>query len=677
MLDKVTEMVAHMIGIFQITVEEGRMRDEYLKFLALKQAEPDITPLEGGALMLRAAFTPDEFIPGVQYSDLAVTSVAPPQGFFAGWFGFPQPYWHPIEGAGPVGAQYLLYHDTAQGQPLLVLEPPGSVVTITYQYGMMEDNDLLLTADSNIEFTDPGHFRAELQDYFTVAKALGAASGTDFPVLGESVHDYGVALYQAMGEVSDIGLSGSTVVVQHGAAAFGIYENGASVETVTSLDDVMPAYLQKKNGDDEAQDTDSDDAEAPADAAYTRDPYEGLDDPSDAGDQFKLAPGHEVVSGANTLVNDASIFVSWLDAPVISVMGDVINLNMISQTNLLVEHTSFSGATGAIGSASYNSATLSRTSSAPPVDDSAEQSASDPSLPANWAVTRIDGDVLAVNWVQQFSFMTDNDRADIAFSSTNTYIGLGENTIANGVNLAEIGYGYDLILIGGNLISINQVSQINVLIDNDTVSYSGMQPIAFSFGDNLLFNGVSINSVGIDAYGAMQDNFAKASEKLADGGLTLDQSVAHDSVFEGVDILRVLYISGDMTTINRIDQTNVLGDSDQVHLALDNFQMASGGPVTVTTGSNATINMASIEQYGVDSKVMVGGDVYDDALLYQAGLIDTDAHPLGVGLTALTSEAVVFLADDMLGPDVSDGAVITPPMTDYAQTPDIMQTMLA
>jgi hypothetical protein len=61
------------------------------------------------------------------------------------------------------------------------------------------------------------------------------------------------------------------------------------------------------------------------------------------------------------------------------------------------------------------------------------------------------------------------------------------------------------------------------------------------------------------------------------------------------------------------------------------------------------LNAARIHDIGLDSEVMVGGDAYSDALIYQARLMDPDAPPTGVGLVPLASEAVAFLADDMLG----------------------------
>ncbi len=674
MLDKVTEMVAHMIGIFQITLEQERMRDDYLKNDALRPLDPRTDPLAGPPVQFKSPYQLDGFDPGFRHAETAPEGPRSlPEGFLPPPLFSAAPLWIPEADILPEIRVEAVAAGFGVAGVALTLEPPGSVVTITYQSIHLSDNDLLLLADSGVTFVDPSWHAAQLQEYLGVAQAVTPTFGQGLPPLGDSAHDHAMGLHAQMQETGDPGLTGLTVSIQTGDAAYATYENGQSVETATKLDDVMPAFLAKKSGADES-DEDSD-----AEPSWAPGPFAGLDGGAVEDDPFAPDPGHEVVAGGNTAVNQANIATGWLDAPVIAVMGDVIHLNIISQTHMLIEHGQFGGAGTASASAAWNSATMARVSSAPPED---EAGGAEPdgalSLPANWAVTRIDGDLLTVNHVQQYSFVTDFDRADIAFYSANTYIGLGDNTVINLADLAEIGFGYDLIIVGGHMITLNQISQMNVLIDNDTVTYGGVQPTDFSAGDNLVFNGASISTTGIDSYQGMQDNFAKAAEGLAEGGLSIDASVAHDSVFEGVDILRVLYVSGDVTTINRVDQTNVLGDSDQVHLALDNFQEATGAEVTVTAGSNAAINLASISQYGVDSTVSVGGDVYDDALLYQAGFVDTDANPLGVGLPALANEAVAFLADDMIGPDTGmDDMGIVPTVPEYADSPDMMQTMLA
>ena len=104
--------------------------------------------------------------------------------------------------------------------------------------------------------------------------------------------------------------------------------------------------------------------------------------------------------------------------------------------------------------------------------------------------------------------------------------------------------------------------------------------------------------------------------------------------------------AGDVLDLSMISQTNVLGDSDQVALVRGRFDAATGGPtVTISTGSNALINKASI--LDVDSaggKIMLGGDHYSDEILFQAELV-APGHALDPGANpdALAYEAIAFL----------------------------------
>ncbi|MGO4910552.1 type I secretion protein ATPase [Pseudorhodobacter sp. W20_MBD10_FR17] len=668
MLDKVTEMVAHMIGIFHTTLEDGRMRDSYLTTHALRQSDPETGPLLSAADAFKAPYQLEDFKPRIRYDD--VPRDLPKMGFEPPFPGNPDS----LHWAGLLPVEPLFHTPTAPifakefVRPKLTLEPPGSVVTVTLQTAYLADNDLLRLNDSGTVFVDPAVFESQLQGYHAVAQAISAPIGTALPDLGVSAHGHALALHNDIGTLNAPDFSGATITILHGTDAIGSFSNGKAVEVEAPLQDVMPAYLAKYDVTDQPA----------ADAApdWVPDPFDGLNTPYASGENFTPSEGHELVTGANTLINQTNISFGWLDAPVIAVMGDVISLNIISQTNMLIEHAQLGGAGYASTSASYNSAFISLQSSASPIEAGGDTEAN-LTLPWNWAVTRIDGDLLTVNHVQQYSFVTDLDRADVGFYSASSYIDMGQNQVINLTSLLEIGYGYDLIIIGGNMITINQISQMNVLIDNALVSYDGLLPTAFSAGDNLLYNGAAISVTGIDSYQSMQSNFETAANGLAAGDTDIGASAARDPVFEGIDILRVLYISGDATTINMVNQTNVLGDSDQVHLALDNFQSATGADISVTTGSNALINLASISQLGVDSQVSVGGEVYSDALLYQAGFLDTDANPLGVALPALTNEAVAFLADDMVGPDAPDDMGIVPTTIDATSTPDVMQSMLA
>ncbi len=678
MLDKVTEMVAHMIGIFHTEMEAQRMRDIYDAFKALKAENPEGEPIAAVAVSIKVPYELGGFTPGLDHeaplpTASALDPIAPhywttaqPISFFNRFL--------PSEESVSASPGHAFGGGIAV--PVPTLEPPGSVAVITVQMAFLSDDDWVMLGDGTTIFTDPDAFLNDLLVYQDIAASMTAPMGADPLMPGPDARDDAVTLHARISAFVGGAVAGSTEHVAHGAEADGIHQNGHAATELPMLDDVMPAYLKAKAGQDESETSEEDAGHEWPDA------FEGLGD-IDAPMPYRpdVEAGHLVIAGGNTMINQVTISSAWLDAPVIAVMGDVAQLNVIAQVNVLVQHAS--GGIGAVApSASINSAEIARTSTLPQPDPEAgpEQDEADgPStLPSNWVVTRIDGDLISVNHVSQFSFQTDHDRAEVAFTGTSTFIGLGDNTIVNVTDLAELGFGYDLIIVGGAMISVNWIQQINVLIDNDAITYSGVFPVGVQVGDNLLFNGAQIGANGIDHYEEMTSNFAGASDSLAGGANTIGSDVAHDPLFEGVDLLRVLYIDGDLTTVNWLEQTNVMGDSDQVHMALDDLLAATGASVDVITGSNALINLASINQYGTDSTVMVGGDVYDDALLYQAELIDTDADPLGVGMPALAPAAVAFLADDMLEPE---GAQIDTPILPTAPeghaSPDMMQTMLA
>lgn len=676
LMDKVTEIIAHMFGIFHTTLEEERMREVYDKFKSLAAADPENEALEATGVTFKAKYKLEGFNANLKRE--GETPTEPPSNINIPFFSGADVT---ISNLAPIVAapaetvsQYASV--SGFGKAILMIEPPSSVVVITIQYAFLDDNDLLLLGTGDTVFTDPAEFLAQLQQYQTIATAIAAPLSAEMVAPGEDATQDAIALHHQISTAEATTLTGVVATMLHGVDAIGLHINGEVTEEIPALDDLWPAFRADDAGDaDDDPDTDDDPGTEVTNDHEWPDPFEGLAPGYSDTDLDDIEDGHAIVTGANLLVNEVIINSAWLDAPVISVMGDVVNLSVISQINVLVDQD-YGTFNAFAPSTAMNAATLSATATTPVPDEG--ESNTDPVLPSNWAVTRIEGDLIAINQISQYSFVTDDDRAEVRFDSTNVYISTGDNTVINLTDLSELGFGYDLIMIGGSMISVNWINQINVMIDNDTVTYSGDLPADFSGGDNLLFNGATMNSEGIDSYGGMQDNFAAASADFANGALTIDEDVAHDSVFEGTEILRVLYIEGDLTTVNWIEQTNVLGDSDQVHLALDNLETATGATATVTTGSNATVNIATINEYGVDSTVAVNGEVYDDALLYQAELIDTDADPFGVDMPALATEAVAFLADDMMTPDTGPAdPTITATAPESTASPDVMQSMLA
>lgn len=691
LMDKTTEMVAHMIGIFHTSVEEVRLREVYDKFTALKKEAMDAEAIGIVDVNFKTGYRLGEFSPSVKYkvpfveegTSSPIFPLHTPTGFYipgiwGGKLKFDLPQFYPpfFWGGG--------------GKAKFTLEPPASVIVVTLQSNYLYDDDLLIQGDGTTVFTDPTELLEDLQQYQVVAQAIEMPLDAQELLTGDDLKTDAIELHGRLGAVEGSTITGLSATVLHGAEALGQHLNGELVEELEALADVLPAHHQPDAAEDETgvSSVEDSDHEWP-------DPFEGLDNDGATSEDFAIELGHTVVAGGNSMVNEVSIHSAWLDAPLMAVVGDVVNMQVIAQVNVMINQ-SYGASWEQSGSTVLNGAGMSFASSAP-ADEDGEEAAPIPAgggLPSDWIVTRIEGDVVSLNHINQYSFQTDHDRAELTFTSTNTFIGLGDNTVYNQINLGELGFGYDLIIIGGSMITANWISQTNVLIDNDKVTFAGGNKAAVGLGDNLLFNKAIINGTGVDMHEKMSTSMAGIADKfgkktkdkdededtegVADMDVGFQNDPSYSPVFEGVDVLRVLYVEGDLALINWIKQTNILGDSDQVHLAMDNLAEETGAQVHVTAGSNAVVNLATINEYGIDSTIQVGGDVYDDALLYQAELIDTEADPLGVSLEGLASEAVAFLAEDMLAPEIGqEEDSIVPTAPEDTSSPDVMQTMLA
>jgi hypothetical protein len=280
-------------------------------------------------------------------------------------------------------------------------------------------------------------------------------------------------------------------------------------------------------------------------------------------------------------------------------------------------------------------------------------------FPTSWIITTLHADLIACNWMTQQNFVMDHDVLSLMWSGASTFLRLGDNSLVNIAEILELGQGYDLIVIGGDMINVSMIRQMNVLLDADWVATAGGSA-SVSAGGNLLWNGAQITGSGQDQMMAMDGAYADLADAVMTGATGAIPLSLTAPAFEGIGTLNVLYITGDYMTLNVIDQTNILGDADQVAALMPDDTMASGAEVSIISGSNALINLATINTVGMDSTIHVGGDIYSDALIYQANFIDADAaDPYAAqGPAALTSEAVLFLADGMLTVDDAPPAYI-------------------
>ncbi|PPB81156.1 hypothetical protein LV82_01198 [Albidovulum inexpectatum] len=656
-LDRTTEAIAHFIGLFQVEIEEMRLRDAYDSF----RARPPENTEDSDLVKVTISFRAPHELQGVEVSGSAMGTAQSPAREFV-----PTPVAELQPATQPTPAEISAQVETPTPDPEMLnptsaivlrweIPLPNTVVTVTVQTIHMNDNDILVF-DDDLHFVDPDAFTAELMELAVVADSLGFGLSE----LMEPGHipsaDAILAAFAEAQLVTEAAPEGAHVAVIQGEALAGIFVNGEAAEEIPDFNDSLPRSMQNAETDD----------------------TDGVTEIALPVSPFAVEDGHHVSTGENLTANEAHIVKNWVDAEVIAVAGDVIQVNIISQVNVLSDQDFGPGAPGT-PSATINAAKIESVSSAPDDAEPVSRPAADPVFPQHWQVERVDGDVVLENWVQSHIFATDNDCAQVVLTGSNTSIGLGENALGNYTSLIELGFHYDLIIVGGDMISMNFIEQVNVLHDDDVILGDGWGDAIVEGGDNLLMNAAAICETGIDTTIAMTDPFRADLDALAAGASDISDAVAKDALFAGKDALSVLYISGDLIEFNAIQQVTHLGDADQVQAALADI-LASGGDLTVNSGSNAMLNAATIEDLGIDSTVLAGGDVYSDALIHQAELIDMDSLPDGVALTALTNEAVAaFLSPDMIdgNPVATDDADAIAPIPADAGNLDVMQSALS
>lgn len=665
LLDRTTEAISHFIGLFQLDIEAARMRDGYDAFRAAQGKAIELNDLPEFTITLRAPYALKGFDPGVDYqpvfdlSAFVTVQIAP----YAELTGASVPL---DTFVGTSAEEQLMIRIQASSAPHWDIPPPNSIITVTVQHLSLSDNDFL-DFGHGYAFVDPSVHAAQFTELVHLAHELSIAGLTEIMTPGYMVSTEEVlVVFDAAMSLNGSAVAGASVIVISGEAASGIVVNGVHVGEMPDFMDNLPAALRE---DDEEEGADEDgDEDAPD---WVDAPQMPGDHDDDAANPYQVAPGHHITMGGNLSANEAFVTSYWVDAGVIAVMGDVVRLDIISQINVMSDQDS--GGAGAPSTA-VNAAQIENTSSNL---DGELVDAGVPTFPQHWQVERVEGDVVALNWVQQHIFATDFDRAEIEISGSNTAIGLGGNTLGNFMSILELGFHYDLIIVGGAMITLNMIAQINVLLDADAIAGTAGAVNVIDTGDNYLQNSASISSTGIDTMEEMTDDFAANGEALANGAGSITGAIAADPLFAGYETLSVLYISGDLIQLNAIQQYNYVGDADQVYLALDDFIAAAGDDVTVTTGSNALLNDAQIANNGIDSVVMAGGDVYSDALIHQAGLIDPEAMPNGV-TAALSNEAIAaFLTGDMIeAAPIADDFAGAAPMPADSGSLDVMNSVL-
>ncbi|WP_192359711.1 type I secretion protein [Mesorhizobium mediterraneum] len=667
-MDKITEAISHFVGLFEITLEQTRLRKAYDEFKALQAVEEERPELSSHTIDVEAGYNLEDFVPSIQYSPVPpkfvlttpwsefqfappdIPAIPQPDVVYPGLLLHPEA---PLMGSAP--SRLILPH----------IEPPGSVAVLINQELRLSDNDYVGAGGHGLKFSpEAANYGAEMAALLGAAADLSPIDDLEMPGSSEEI----VTIIKTAGER----LNGhpeesdgeADVFVVKADVIEGTYVNGQSVDEAPKLDDHLP---EKHRRADEEEDEEGE----PEQPSYT---------PGSGGIDIDVSV--ELEAGGNLLVNSVSMANNWLQSPVCAVMGDHVELNAIVQINVSCDSDLVSSSINGWGlnatdpTQGFNIAMFKR------VDPSAEAAASKAKqgdFPEHWVVTEVEGDLLIMNWIQQYTLMTDNDVSILSSSGVETLVTAGANTAANDISLDELGFHYDLIVVGGNIYDANIIHQLNVLLDNDLIgAVDGFQTTgegAASTSGNLLWNQANIVNYGAaDRFEAMSEAYRKACESLQNGNGDLSD-ILDDGPFAGIGALRVLYISGDILNLQYVKQTTILGDSDQVALAM-NALAHPEADWTISTGTNSLVNYAYIADVDSTGKTYVGGGIYSDEILIQAELISTGPDLGGQDPDMLVNEAVAFLDDDMLAPEGSQN-VAYPSLVPESTYSDPMQSVLA
>ncbi|MCU0902318.1 MAG: hypothetical protein MUE83_00400 [Tabrizicola sp.] len=617
-IDITTEEVWHFIGSFHQITEAARGRASYDAYKAqqAKPAEGDLTFLN---TTYKAPYKAGDFQPGMQIEapaepQAALLIKAPARPHDAEALTGPLPplpllpeIEAPMQIGPPTGAPY---------EVLFALPPPASVALIFGQLNLLSDQDIQIQHDFGITFAPFSTSDGPMAALLETADALDQLGDYDHPSDVAAIKAIGWQVAQDITTMS----TGDHAALIEGSAVSGVHINGAAADAMPALADHLPDVPEPVSVPPGSTWEDQVSAEA------------------------SVPPAHIAVTGGNALVNEVVLTVSWLDAPVMLVQGDALSISVISQINVMSGQLDASF--GAAAQSAMINAALHGVTAGPLPEVPAETAGI---FPTSWIITTLHADLIQCNWMTQQNFVIDHDVLSLTWSGGASFLRLGDNSLLNIAELLELGWGYDLIVIGGDMINVSMIRQMNVLLDADWVAMAGGE-VTLTAGGNLLWNSAQITGTGLDGMLAMDAYHADLAEAVMTGTTGAIPLPVSNAAFEGGGTLSVLYITGDFLTLNMIDQTNILGDADQVAALATEATYANGAEVAVISGANSLVNLATIDTIGVDSDIHVAGEIYSDALIYQANFIDEGAvDPYAAqGPAALASEAVLFLADGML-----------------------------
>lgn len=677
--EKTSEIIAHFIGHFDAIIDEVRMRIGYTQGeVATEAAEPlaDLQALDpdfASQLLLK------DFGPGVAYKGgpfelEGQIGTEPPTGpSFQEILDDPSD----IASAGTRFPHFGWGASVPIEEELEVYTGPGSTISHMSQFNLLQDDDYLNMTGEEHAKLDTSFVVERLAEYATKAAVFtpfAALDRTDvygdLVKIADDIHAFKEGLVSD--ETTALGTDADVDFVLAGNRIDGTYVDGELIDEAPVLEDLLPDRGIAKPPED------IDEESTETSIEQTAGPQNILD----------------VGAGANVVANIAAVTNTGVIAPTMSVMGDYHQVDMITQayiysdndTNGLAPSAQWGDCDSAQQSSTVamNIALFERHTYGDPGSEPETPAEGEPTFPSDWRVSVIEGDVCFVQWIEQYNFITDNDQMIVTTTGSETSVLLGGNVALNITAYLGISMQYDLVIVGGDMLDMNIISQLAVLYDNDWIIGADGCPdgIVTQTGNNLLWNQASIQNVGDDdRFETMPDYMNQTVQGIQDGNPDMPQDLATDVNFSGYEWLNVLYITGNLYDVTYIKQVSVLGDADHVtQVAAELLANNEDAQVTIDTGSNAVVNIAEIIDYdSFGDTTYIAGHVYSDAILIQGGIIEDDpTQPQPVN-NQLANEVIAFLDDDPSTNDTDDAVINAGNDLSWSNAcpSDVMQSVIA
>ncbi|MGO7322848.1 hypothetical protein ACCS95_29800 [Rhizobium ruizarguesonis] len=672
-IEKISEIIAHFIGLFEMTTDEMRLRTNYAEGAGPGADGPALPDQDA----YTAAFSSDlqlrDYDPGVIYKSGSYDIEYGPARHLGRVFE------DSLEKLAAIAAKDIpLPHFGDPTDIVLTDEPeltvfagPGSAISHAIQVNVLYDDDYLDMTSSVHAPRDTSFVIEQLADFSTKAEiftpfaSLHRTDTYDGALkIAEDLESY----IQNAQNTEDSGTTSLGTDATHNFVRVDpevndtVYVNGKAETDIPVLDDFLPdrglAKLQEEPYDNNTS----------------------VEQTDPTGNSL------DVTAGANLLVNVASVINTGVIASVTAVMGNYHQVDAISQTFVYSDHDEFASALHASGHSAEEAGTVAKNialfeHSTFEASSHADTDAAEPMFPSSWRVSVIDGDVSFVQWIEQYHFVSDNDTMTVTTSGSETTVLTGGNTSIDFSSFFGMGMQYDLVIIGGNVLDINSITQISLLYDNDCVLAEDGADI--QTGNNLIWNFASIHNVGTDSpFAAMPDYIVETQKAIEDRDPNMPEGLSFDVNFQGYAGLNVLYITGNLYDMTIIKQVSILGDSDDVTQAASAIlDINPDATVTIDTGSNAVINIAEIVDYdSFGQTTYLAGQLYSDAILIQGGLVEHDTTEPQPADDRLANEVIAFLDnDDPGGSDSADGVINAGHDFSWssAHPADVMQAMVA